>query len=81
MVTIGERAKIISGLCASFEHIVKAVAWMNADERMYLAEEMRTAADLIDEGRGDILQHQLRRRRMVMISANGPYGRAVFKLL
>jgi hypothetical protein len=71
------RQEIVLGITASLGRLVAARKFLTPPQCIEVAETLRDAADEIDHGEGD----RLRTRRLVLISACGPLGRPLYRLL
>jgi hypothetical protein len=73
-----ERREIVTGIAASLGRLVTAARKvLSQPECVELSETMRDCADRLDLGEGD----RLRARRLVLLSACGPLGRPLYRLL
>jgi hypothetical protein len=73
--------RLAVGIASSLRRLACSHHFLNYAQRLEIAEIARDLADRLDAGEGDRLQHGLQRRRMALITANGPFGRPLFKLL
>jgi hypothetical protein len=71
------RQEIVIAINASLGRLVTARKILTEPQCIEVAETLRDAADEIDHGEGD----RLRMRRLVLISACGPLGRRLYRLL
>lgn len=74
------RTATVRDLVHCLARLSRARYLLSQNQRMYMAEELRTVADEFDFGHGERLRQRIRLGTYELVTARGPRGRPVYRL-